>query len=211
MPERESAEPNLPAPAGDVTELLGQVAAGDPGAEGRLFELLQHELRSIARAQLGRGSDDHTLQPTALVNEAWIRLAKAGGVRAADRRQFFAVAARAMRSALIDHARRQQAAKRNGSALRLALESAEVENSALDRTLALCNQRGFDALDLDAALERIALEAPRHAKLVELRFFGGLTREEAAEVLGVSRATAARDWELVRHRLIWELGLDEQD
>lgn len=211
MSQSESVEPTPSAPAGDVTELLGRLAAGDGGAEGRLFELLQGELRSIARAQLGRGQDDHTLQPTALVNEAWIRLAKAGGVRAGDRRQFFAVAARAMRTALIDHARRKQAAKRNGSALRLALESAEVENSALDRTLDLCNQRGFDALDLDAALERIALEEPRHAKLVELRFFGGLSREEAAEVLGVSRATAARDWELVRHRLIWELGLDEQD
>lgn len=196
---------------GDVTGLLGKLAAGDGDAEGRLFELLQGELRSIARAQLGRGHDDHTLQPTALVNEAWIRLAKAGGVRAGDRRQFFAVAARAMRTALIDHARRKQAAKRNGSALQVALESAEVENAALDRTLELCNQRGFDALDLDAALERIATDEPRHAKLVELRFFGGLTREEAAEVLGVSRATAARDWELVRHRLIWELGLDEQD
>ncbi len=199
------------ASAGDVTALLGRLAAGEGAAEGQLFELLQGELRSIARAQLGRGQDDHTLQPTALVNEAWIRLAKSGGVRAGDRRQFFAVAARAMRTALIDHARRKQAAKRNGSALQVALESAEVESAALDRTLELCNQRGFDALDLDAALERIASDEPRHAKLVELRFFGGLTREEAAEVLGVSRATAARDWELVRHRLIWELGLDEQD
>jgi RNA polymerase sigma factor (TIGR02999 family) len=200
------------SPEGEVTVLLGRAAEGDAAAESRLFELLQVELRRVARVQLANQSADHTLQPTALVNEAWLRLARAGGVRAGDRKQFLAVAARAMRTALIDHARRKQAAKRNGSALRVAIDSAEVENasSALDRTLELCSQRGFDPIDLDEALERIAKDEPRHAKLVELRFFGGLTREEAAEVLGVSRATAARDWELVRHRLIWELGLDEE-
>lgn len=196
--------------SGDATALLGRAAAGDAAAEAALYGLLQTELRKIACSQLAGQSADHTLQPTALVNEAWLRLAKAGGARAEDRRQFLAVAARAMRTALIDHARRKRAAKRGGVALQVALESAEVENAALDRTLELCSQRGFDPLDLDEALERIAKEEPRHARLVELRFFGGLTREEAAEVLGVSRATAARDWELVRHRLIWELELDEQ-
>lgn len=201
----------VPPVSEDVTGLLGRVAAGDAAAEGRLYEALQAELRRIARAQLGARSGDHTLQPTALVNEAWLRMAKSGGAKAADRRVFLALAARAMRTALIDHARRKQAAKRNGSASRVALDSSELDNEALERTLTLCNERGFDALDLDDALERIAKDEPRHAKLVELRFFGGLTREEAAEVLGVSRATAARDWELVRHRLIWELGLDEQE
>jgi len=189
--------------------LLGLAANGDASAESQLYGALQAELRGIARAQLRAQRPDHTLQPTALVNEAWIRLSKAGGVRAADRRQFLTAASHAMRTALIDHARRKQALKRGGDAREASLESVDLDHEALDRTLALCNERGFDALDLDEALERIAKDEPRHAKLVELRFFGGLTREEAAEVLGVSRATAARDWELVRHRLIWELGLDE--
>lgn len=199
------------ASSSEVTSLPGLAASGDASGEARLYSALQVELRGIARAQLSSQGAEHTLQPTALVNEAWIRLSKSGGVRAADRRQFLAAAAGAMRTALIDHARRKQAAKRNGSALKVALDSVEVERAALDRTLELCNARGFDALDLDEALGRIAKDEPRHAKLVELRFFGGLTREEAAEVLGVSRATAARDWKLVRRRLIWELGLDEQD
>lgn len=202
-----------PGPAGDAptggeaTLLLAQAAAGDPEAEARLYHLLQGELRGIASALFARQAADHTLQPTALVNEAWMRIAKAGGIQAWDRSHFLSVAARAMRTTLIDHARRRKTLKRDGGAGGLADDpSAELE--ALDRALDVWGRNGIDALDLSEALERIGRDSPRQARLVELRFFGGLTREEAAEVLGISRATAARDWEIVRHRLVFELGLD---
>jgi RNA polymerase sigma factor (TIGR02999 family) len=188
----------------EATRLLEQLRAGDERAEGRLYELLQSELRALALAQLNGGAQAHTLQPTALVNEAWLRLARAGGAPPQDRAHFMAVAARAMRTALVDHARRKRAAKRGGDERRVPLEH------ALDRTLDLCVERGIDPLDLDDALARMAREEPRQAKLVELRFFGGLTREEAGEILGLSRATLARDWELARHWLIWELGLADE-
>ena len=184
--------------------LLARLRSGDAQAEGRLYELLQDELRNLARAQLNGSADHHTLQPTALVNEAWVRLAKAAGTPPQDRAHFLAVAARAMRTALVDHARRKGAAKRGGNGKRESLDE------ALDRTLQLCAERGIDPLDLDAALERLSQDEPRQARLIELRFFGGLTRMEAAEVLGISRATVARDWELARHFLVWELGLVEE-
>lgn len=175
--------------------------AGDADAEDRLYTLLQAELRQLADRQLRGRAGRHTLQPTALVHEAWIRLTKAGGVGARDREHFLAAAARAMRTALVDHARRRGAAKRGGAVERRPFEE------ALDVTLEHCTEHGIDPLDLDEALERLAGDKPRQARLIELRFFGGLTRNEAADVLGVSRATLARDWEVARHWLIWELGL----
>jgi len=195
-----------PAPvAGQATQLLGLIREGDEAAEGRLYELLQDELRRLARVQLNGRSASHTLQPTALVNEAWVRLAKAAGAPPRDRAHFLAVAGRAMRTALVDHARRRAAAKRDPGGERQPIED------ALDRTLDACAEQGIDPLDLDEALQGLARDEPRQARLVELRFFGGLTRGEAAEVLGVSRATAARDWEVARHWLIWELGLVHAD
>ena len=188
----------------DATILLDRIRAGDAEAEHLLYELLQGELRALAQAQLNGRASHHTLQPTALVNEAWVRLAKAAGAPPRDRAHFLAVAARAMRTALVDHARRKGAIKRAVGGQRRPLEE------ALDRTLELCVERGIDPLDLDDALERLACDEPRQARIVELRFFGGLTRLEAAEALGISRATVARDWELARHWLIWELGLVEE-
>ena len=197
---------NAPPPdanAGDATVLLARLRSGERGAEDQLYELLQHELRGLARLQLRGRDPGHTLQPTALVNEAWIRLAKSAGATPRDRAHFLAIAGRAMRTALVDHARRKGSIKRHPGGKR---ESAEV---ALDRTLELCSERGIDPLDLDDALTRLAQDEPRQARLIELRFFGGLTRQEAAEVLEVSRATVARDWEMARLWLIWELGLAE--
>jgi RNA polymerase sigma factor (TIGR02999 family) len=194
-------EPSEPAgPRGDVTALLALFRAGDREAEGRLYELLQDQLRRLARNQLNGSADQHTLQPTALVHEAWLRVSRAGVAKPADRGHFIAVAARAMRSALVDHARRKLAAKRGGEHARRPLDE------ALDRTLALCEEGGVDPIGLDDALEKLAAEEPRQARVVELRFFGGLTTAETAEVLDVSRATVVRDWELARHWLLWELG-----
>ena len=201
-----SKDLNSPAsrgPAGDATLLLQQIRSGAEGAENQLYQMLQGELRSLACDQLNGHANHHTLQPTALINEAWMRLAKAGGAPAQDRAHFLAVATRAMRTALVDHARHKSAVKRDPGGRREPLEQ------ALDHTLKVCNERGFDAVELDDALERLARDKPRQAKLVELRFFGGLTHQEAAEVLGISLATAARDWELARHWLLWELGLAE--
>lgn len=181
--------------------MLALLRSGEAQAESRLYELLGEELRRIARNQLRNHAAARTLQPTALVNEAWMRLARAAGVTPRDRAHFLAVAARAMRSTLADHARSRSRLKRGGGHARLTLEA------ALDRTLELCATRGLDPIELDDALELLGRNEPRQARLVELRLFGGLTIAEAAEALDISSATVSRDWELARHWLLWELGL----
>jgi len=165
----------------------------DPAPRGDtdLDDLLYGELRALARSFLGRERADHTLQPTALVHEAWIRLSAQDGSRWSDRKHFFAIAAQAMRRILIDHARRKQADKRGGDYQRVTLVT--------DFTPPMeCSDEGVDLLALDEALDQLAKLDARQARVVELRFFAGLTLEEVAEALDVSVRTVAGDWRMAR-------------
>ena len=173
---------------GDITLLLRRMGAGDQAARETVFVMVQTELREQAERLMRRQGPDHTLQTTALVNEAYLRLAGGAGREWEDRRHFFGVAGKAMRSVLLDHARRRRAAKRGGGAGALPL----------DGLAAAFEDRGGDLLDLDEALREFAAIDARAAEVVELRFFAGLTCREAAKVLGISDATAERDWEAAK-------------
>lgn len=181
---------------GDVTSLIDRMSSGDCQAGSELYDLLSEELRAIAEGQFRQARiGPHTLQPTALVNEAWIRLVGAsGGIR--DRTHFLATSARAMRSVLVDHVRRKQSAKRGGGHVRISLEEASL----------LQVEQDTDLLALDDALERLAGSNERRARVVELRFFGGLTVEETAEVIESSTATVHREWRLARMWLLNDMG-----
>jgi RNA polymerase sigma factor (TIGR02999 family) len=174
-------------PPGAVTRLLHAWSQGDALARDQLMPLVYEELRRRAAAFLRRERRDHTLRPTDLVHEAYLRL-RAQNSAWQNREQFFAVAARLMRRVLVDHARARKAAKR-GQALRVEL------TDSLSPTIPPPQP---DLIELDQALEELARRDPRLETLVELRFFGGLTQQECAEVLGVSLATANREWALAR-------------
>lgn len=178
----------------EVTRLLESIAAGDADAADRLLPLVYADLREVAD-RLFRGQPrGHTLQPTALVHEAWMRLARADASYA-DRTHFVAVAARAMRQILVDHARRRGAQKRGGDARRVTIaEPAAPEGLAQ-----------IDVVALDAALADLAEVDPRQARIVELRFFGGLDVAETAEALGVSPRTVELDWRMAKAWLSREL------
>lgn len=180
---------------GDLTDLLTRWSAGDAGAAGQLFEAVQDELRQIARNLFKKEPENHTLQPTALVNELYLKLAAQRRVSYENHQQFFAVAARIMRRFLVDHARRRRA---RGRALRVTLTeaAAAMECPATDVV---------DLLALEAALRKLAADHPREHEVVELRYFGGLSVEDTAEVLGVSRATVKRDFRFARSYLFQEL------
>jgi len=182
-------------PAADVTGLLIAWSRGDRGALDALVPHVYGELRRQADRHLRRQRPGHTLQATALVHEAFLRLVDQTNVSFRDRAHFFAVASRAMRQILVDHARRRHADKRGGGATRLVLEdgTASVE------------PRGVDLVALDGALERLEALDPEQARLVELRFFGGLTVEETAVVLACSPATVKRAWSSARAWLYGEL------
>jgi RNA polymerase sigma factor (TIGR02999 family) len=190
------ADPSTSASRDAVTQLLKQ-AATDPAASARLLPLVYHELRLLAAQRLSSERVGHTLQPTALVHEAYLRLVGPESDAAAEhkwdhRGHFFAAAAHAMRRVLIDHARARAADKRGGGRRRtLAEVSLDAATLALDDDPATM-------LDLDAALTQFALEEPAKAQLVQLRFFGGLTLEQAAKVAGISAATADRHWAYAR-------------
>jgi RNA polymerase sigma factor (TIGR02999 family) len=179
----------------DVTRVLRRAAAGDHHATNELFPLVYEELRQIAARFLGSERAGHTLQPTALVNEAYLRLIGPNESGWESRAHFFGAAAQAIRRILVDHARTKHAAKRGGHLEResVALESiaGEVEN--------------VDMVALDEAMERLAKFDAQKAKVVELRFFGGLTGEETATALGISASTVARDWQFARVWLKREL------
>jgi RNA polymerase sigma factor (TIGR02999 family) len=170
-----------------IGHLLERVRAGDEAASAQLFELAYGELRARAGALLAGGAPS-TLQATALVHEAWLKLRGPAG-HARDRGHFLAVAAKAMRSVLIDHARAKGALKRGPS---------EGRRLLLDEALEVYTARVPDMLELHDELERLASLDPRLAQLVELRFFGGLTVDEIAEVMGLGRATVERDWRSAR-------------
>ena len=167
-----------------VTRWLQQWNEGDEQALGEVMRRTYDELRRLARKYLRSERPDHTLQATALVGEAYIRLADQKHGQWKNRAQFFSIAAQFMRRILIDHARSHFRAKRGGGAHKVALDEVAV----------LSPERGADLMALDAALERLASIDPRKSAIVELRYFGGLSVEEAAEALGVSSITVKRDW-----------------
>lgn len=178
-----------------ITELLVKWSSGDRAALDELMPLVYGELRRLARSYLRRQRQSHTLQPTALVHEAFLRLIDQKSVSLQSRGQFFGLAATSMRSILVDHARRHRAAKRGGSQYTMTLSGAER----------LMGKSDVDLLALDDALNALEAIKPQHSRVVELRFFGGLTIEETADVLGVSHATVERDWTFARSWLRREL------
>lgn len=171
-----------------VTALLQRWHAGDDAAREQVFALVYGELRSIARRQMASERAGHTLQATALVNEALIRLIGEERARWANRDQLLALAAQAMRRVLVDHARRRAADKRPDPAARVSMALAEQHSVDTE----------IDVLALDRALAELAQLDPRQAQIVELRYFGGLSGEEAAGALGVSLATVNREWRAAR-------------
>jgi len=178
----------------DVTELLDRIVSGDESATQKLLPLVYDELRALAGSFLSRERPDHTLQCTALVHEAYLRLV-GQQVPWRSRDHFFAVAASAMRRILTDHARAHRAEKRGGGARRIKLEE----------PLAASQGEEVDLLDVHDALERLTALDPRKARVVELRFFAGLTNEEVAQVLNISRKTVVDDWTVARLWLRREL------
>jgi RNA polymerase sigma factor (TIGR02999 family) len=179
----------------DVTGLVSALAAGDARASACLFERVYDELHRVATACFRQQPADHTLEPTALLHEGYLRLMHGASLHASNRKHFFALAARAMRQVLIDHARAKQRDKRGGGWNELTLSAVGLESA----------DAPVDAIALDEALHRLGQADERKARLVELRFFAGLTMDEAAEALGISRATAADDWTFARAWLLNEL------
>ncbi|MEW6197879.1 MAG: sigma-70 family RNA polymerase sigma factor [Planctomycetota bacterium] len=183
----------------DVTRILKRASSGDESAINRLLPMVYEELRALAESYLQRENPGHTLQATALVHEAYLRLVKQEDVEWQNRAHFFALAAQAIRRILVDHARGRGRAKRGG----------DRERVTLNEDVALTADRDVDLIELDAALEKLARLHERQARIVELRFFGGLTLREAAEVLGVSPRTIDGDWSMARAWLRRELRPDD--
>jgi RNA polymerase sigma-70 factor (ECF subfamily) len=182
-----------------ITRLLKDWRGGRNEAFDQLFALVYDELRVLASGYMRRERPDHTLQTTALVNEAYLKLVGHKDSVLESRLHFFAVAAKVMRQVLIDHARTRQYEKRGGNAVKISLDEAMI----------MSDERAGDLLALDAALKSLAEIDPRKSNVVELRFFGGMTIEETAEFLGVSFNTVVRDWEMARawlYRDIYEAG-----
>lgn len=172
---------------GEVTRLLGEIGRGQKEAMNQLLPLVYDELHRLARSYFRRERGEHTLQPTALVHEAYIRLVDQRAPME-SRGHFLAVAATQMRRILLDYARKHRAARRGGAGQKVMLED----------TMAICEQQPVDMIALDRALIKLSELDPDQARLVELRFFGGLSVEQTAEVLGVSPATVKRSWSSAR-------------
>lgn len=181
-------------PSQDVTRLLLQWSDGDPAALQDLLPLVYDELRQLARGYLYRERSDHTLQSTALVHEAYLRLVDQN-VSWQGRAHFFGIAAQMMRRILVDHARKKNAAKRGDGICKVTLEE-EILGAG---------QRDVDVLALDEALTRLAKLDPQQSRIVELRFFAGLSIEETAEILKISPATIKRDWAMAKAWLFREM------
>lgn len=179
-----------------VTQLLHRWKGGDAEALNALMPIVYDELRRLARRYMAGEREDHTLQHTALVHEAYLQLVQME-VGWNDRAHFFAIAARAMRRILVDHARTKKRGKRGGDHVRVTLDEAALKASA----------RKVDIIDLDDALQRLAAIDGRKSEMVEMRYFGGLTQDELSEVLGVSLATVNRDLSWAKDWLSGELGL----
>ena len=175
-------------PERDITELIADVRQGNHDAADDLFRRVYQELRRLAGSYMRHERPDHTLQPTALVHEAYMRLIDQRNLPGESRAHFFGVAASVMRRILIDHARAHRANKRGGRDVKVPL----------DDSAALALEHPDSLLEIDQALERLATLDPRQARVVELRFFGGLSVEEIAGILGVGTRTVDRDWRIAR-------------
>src|SRR5689334_19149577 len=189
----------------EVTELLRAWGAGDETASEELARLVYEELRRQARRFLRREGEGHTLQPTALVHEAWIRLDRQHEAHWQSRAQFFAVAAQMMRRVLVDHARTRRALKRGGAGVQVTLGALDEETAIAPTANGASAFDAVDLLALDDALQRLAVIDPQKARLVELRYFAGLSIPEAAAALRVSVATVGREWAVARMWLRREL------
>jgi len=179
----------------ETTVLLRRVSSGDREAENELIPHIYQDLRRLAAGYLRRERSDHTLQPTALVHEAYLRLIGSQGVAFQDRSHFFRLAANAMRRILVDHARNRKAGKRGGGAIRIPLEDFLISSDELSDQI----------LQVDAALTRLAAVDQRQAKIVEMRFFAGLSEEEISAALDISTRTVDRDWAMAKAWLYGEL------
>ncbi len=186
-------------PAHEVTQLLQAWSVGDEEALGKLIPLVHKELHRLARRYMAGESPGHTLQTTALVNEAYLRLVDVKKVSWQNRAHFFGVSAQLMRRILVDLARSRHSLKRGGDAHTLSLEE----------SLIVSPERGADLVALDDTLKALASVDPRRSRVVELRFFGGLSVEETAEVLKVSPETVMHDWKLAKAWLLRELSADK--
>lgn len=185
-------------PPQPVSTLLGKWRAGDQEALQVLIPLVYEQLRRIARRHLRQERPDHTLQSTALVHEAYLKLMNQAPAEVENRAHFLAVASQLMRQILVDHARRHRAAKRGGG-LKLELQDA----------MAVENARNVDLIALDRALNELASLDPQQSRIVEMRFFGGLSIEDTADVIGVSRTTVKREWATARAWLLREMSRRE--
>ncbi len=185
----------------DFTELLHEWSQGDASALGQLIPLVFEDLRAMARRHLAREPSDHTLQPTALVSELYLRLVGQTRVQWQNRQQFFAIAATLMRRILVDHAKGKHAEKRGGNMLKVPLD--DVDGAKL-----VAEAHGTDVVALDEALEKLRELNPRQAQIVDLHFYMGLTFEEIAEVSDISVTTVKRDWQMARRFLLREITRD---
>jgi RNA polymerase sigma-70 factor (ECF subfamily) len=192
------SDPAASPPASDVTQLLLAWRNGDSSVSERLLRSIYAELHRQAARAMRREGEAHTLQVTALVNEAYLRLVDQSRVQWRNRAHFFAVAAQAMRRILVDHARTRQAAKRGGGVAALSLTNVDAAGGDDDAAV--------EVLALHEALERLAVLDPTQARLVELRYFSGLSIEETAEALDVSVSTVKREWAIARAWLRREIG-----
>lgn len=188
---------SVPPTSHEVTRLLVALQHGDVDASDQLIRLVYTELHDLASHYMRHEREGHTLQPTALVHEAYLRLVDQRGSTWQSRAHFYGVAAQAMRRILVDHARRKSAAKREGGQ-RVTLEEGSLGSTGGE-------QGSLDVIALDAALDKLATLEPRYAKVVELRFFGGLEVEQVAEAMGLSPATVKRDWTFAKAFLQREL------
>jgi RNA polymerase sigma factor (TIGR02999 family) len=184
-----------PTPSHDITQLLQAWGKGDQSALEQLTPLVYRELHSLARRHMSRENEGHTLQATALIHEVYLKLVEFQSVRWQDRAHFYAVCARLMRRILIDFARSHGSLKRGGSNRKLPLEEGLIVSADIPAELT----------DLEQALTKLAQDDPRKSSVVELRFFGGLTVKETAEVLKVSPDTVMRDWSMARAWLLREM------
>lgn len=189
------------APQQEVTQLLADWSDGDEGALDKLIPLVQPELHRLAHHYMSRERTGHTLQTTALLNEAYLQLVDDSTRNWQNRTHFMATAAQLMRRIMVDHARERCSLKRGGGALRVTLDDAAL----------VTEKRSEELLALDEALERLAAQDPRKSRIVELRYFGGLTEEETAAFLKLSDRTVRREWRMARTWLYRALSGEEPD